>query len=411
MSSNGKLDCIIVSYGGTHQAYYHALAAQEAGRLSAFLCSIYDGNHKWGSRLSKVLGSATLANRRIEGFDVSKAVEYPWPLLWSRLLERMGKKGNQDWLWMTHQVDRWSARWLEQNPCGLLVASETGAYHSFQAAKQHGAICLLDCPQAHPEFLTRLLATAAADLGVPSPPPFDRPDVAERKQAEFEMADHLLMTSSVQQRSFVEAGFDSKKISVIPYSIDSKFWRKDVERPKELFGNSRPLRVLFVGGIGLRKGIPYLLRAVESLGKHAELWLVGPNSGEVDLFLGKSRAQVRLLGRKTKEQLREVYREADVFVLPSLIDTFGYVVMEAMACGTPTIVTENCGAPVPDSSWRVPIMNSEALAARLGHYLDHPKDLELHGVQANAFAKQFTPEKYREQVGKLFLELLEKRAS
>ncbi len=399
---------IVVSYGGTHQTYHQALAAQETGHLAAFLCSVYASPGKWGGRLAYLLGKATMSNRRIKGFDPAMAVEYPWPFLLSRVLERMGKAGDRDWLWMTHQVDRWSAKWLEMHPCDLVVASETGAYHSFKVAKRQGTTCLLDCPQAHPDFLTDLLARAADDLNMPPPPPIDRPDVAARKLEEFAMADHMTMITELQAGIFERAGFSRKRMSVIPYGIDNAFWEAGDDSPER--NANRPLRVLFVGGVDLRKGIPYLLRACEMLGSSVELWLVGPNSGKVDSFLASTKANVKLLGRRTKVELRTIYREADVFVLPSLIDTFGYVGMEAMACGTPIIVTENCGVPVPEASWRAPIMNSAAIAARLQHYIDQPKDLATHGLQARDFSRQFTPVRYREQLGKLFLELLAARA-
>lgn len=397
---------IVVSYGGTHQAFYQALAAQETGQLKAFLCSIYNARGKWGARLAKVVGNETLKNRSIEGFDSSLAVEHPWPFLISRTLERFGKVGDWDWLWMTNQVDRWSATWLEKHPCKLLVASETGAYHSFRVAKRQDAHCILDCPQAHPNFLAGLLGRAADDLGMPPPPPVDRPDVADRKAGEFEMADHLLMISELQADTFQAAGFPREKMSVIPLGIDFGFWNGGATDPKVPRKREDPLRVLFVGGVDLRKGIPYLLRACEVLGSAVELWLVGNNGGTVNRFLEKSKAVVKLLGRKTKEELREIYHEADIFVLPSLIDTFGYVAMEAMACGKPVIVSENCGVPVPDVSWRVPIMDSVAIAERLRYYIKHSDEIEIHGKTAVDFARQFTRDRYRSQIKELFQRIL-----
>ena len=396
---------ITVSYGGTHQAYHQALAAQECGLLGAFLCSLYTARGKWGGRLSGILGEAALANRKIEGLDPAKTIEHPWPFLLSRSLERFGRAGARDWLWVTHQVDRWSARWLKSHPCRLLVATETGACHSFRTAKKQGTTCLLDCPQAHPNFLRDVLARAADDLGMPPTPPIDRPDVAARKLEEFATADHMTMITELQANIFVQAGFERSRMTVIPYGINNAFWSNGDINPRR--DPKAPLRVLFVGGIDLRKGIPYLLRACENLGSQVELWLVGPNRGTLKRFLNDTKAKIILMGAKTKDELRTLYRSADVFVLPSLIDTFGYVAMEAMACGTPVIVTDNCGVPVPDSAWRVPVMDATAISARLQHYIAHPEDLVTHGTQAQQFAAQFTPEKYRKSLGLLYLKLLE----
>src|ERR1041385_5326270 len=102
---------------------------------------------------------------------------------------------------------------------------------------------------------------------------------------------------------------------------------------------------------------------------------------------------VRMVPPQTKPRLRELYWQHDVLVLPSLGDSFGFVAMEAMACGLPVIVTENCGVPVPDPSWRVPVMDSEAIAWRLSLYARARSLCHEHGIVAAKFALQFTPER------------------
>jgi len=262
---------------------------------------------------------------------------------------------------------------------------------------------VLDCPQVHPDFLTRLLAEAADDLDVPPLPPFDPPELAARKAEEFAMADVMLVLSEVQRRSFIAAGFSNDKLVEIPLWVDSELWfppaNKEQDRPAD------PLKVLFVGSIGLRKGIPYLIQAVEKCGGVAELTLAGVNSGETDRFIAQSKSKIHCAGRKNKVELREMYWNSDILVLPSLVDTFGFVALEAMACGLPVVVTENCGVPVPESAWRVPIMNSEAIARRLHFYAANREALQRDGHVAAVFARQYTPERYREQIKNLLRRL------
>ncbi len=116
---------------------------------------------------------------------------------------------------------------------------------------------------------------------------------------------------------------------------------------------------------------------------------------------------VKLLAPRSKSALRELYWQHDVLVLPSLGDSFGFVALEAMACGLPVIVTENCGVPVPEPAWRVPIMDSEAIANRLEYYAGDRAALEQDGRIAAEFARQYTPERYRDQIKCLFRRLLE----
>jgi len=70
------------------------------------------------------------------------------------------------------------------------------------------------------------------------------------------------------------------------------------------------------------------------------------------------------------------------------------------------IVTENCGVPVPDPSWRVPIMDSDAIARRLALYAEDRNLCREHGLIAANFARQFTPERYRASMQKVFRDLL-----
>jgi glycosyltransferase involved in cell wall biosynthesis len=83
------------------------------------------------------------------------------------------------------------------------------------------------------------------------------------------------------------------------------------------------------------------------------------------------------------------------------------VAMAAMACGAPVVVSENCGAPVPDPSWRVPVMDSAAIARRFEYYAANPQALEQDGQVARRFALRFTPERYREKIKELYLRLSE----
>ena len=118
------------------------------------------------------------------------------------------------------------------------------------------------------------------------------------------------------------------------------------------------------------------------------------------------RPNVQVSEPVPKARLRNRYWSNDVLVLPSLGDSFGFVALEAMACGLPVIVTDNCGVPVPDAAWRVPIMSSDAIAQRLQFYAANRDALKQDGNIAAEFARQFTLERYREQIKNLFRQLL-----
>jgi glycosyltransferase involved in cell wall biosynthesis len=189
---------------------------------------------------------------------------------------------------------------------------------------------------------------------------------------------------------------------------DTSFWHApDGDRPTR----SGPLRVLFAGKVSLRKGVPYLLRAAASLGRDAALTLIGEVNDELRPSIAEYRANVQILARCSKSELRKHYQKHDVLVLPSLGDAFGFVALEAMCCGLPVIVTENCGVPVPDTSWRVPVMNSEAIADRLALYAADRDRCRADGIVAAKFARRYTPERYRGNIKKLLGEILDPPAN
>lgn len=389
---------VTVAYAGIHQAFQLALAAEEAGVLTAFHCSVFDAPGKWGRTLARIFGRDALANRRVEGVPIRKIVEHPWPLLRQRVRDKVRPASAHDRLAAHEAFDRQVARALERTPTQVFVGAETCAQRAFEVCARRGIHRILDCPQLHPRFLTAVLDDAAERLKLPSRAPVDTPGMAARKAEEYAAANRLLIYSEVHRRSFLSAGFAGDRLFECPLWVDPEMWFPDAAGPAP---RGEKLRVLFVGGINLRKGVPFLLEAARTLGSAIELTLVGALASEMAPLIAAFRGPLRVLEPQTKAALRAIYTQHDVLVLPSIADSFGFVGLEAMACALPVIVTENCGVPVPDRAWRVPAMNAPALVERIAHYIRDRAALEADRQAALAFAAQFTPARYRREIGGL----------
>ncbi len=138
----------------------------------------------------------------------------------------------------------------------------------------------------------------------------------------------------------------------------------------------------FVGGVADRD----LMRAVDETPRATHL----PSVSQKDLF--------------------PILSNADCLLLPSRFDSFGMVVAEAMACGTPAIVSTQTGAKAlieafPESGWIVEL-GVEPLYQMLRHLIEEPALLRRARNAANICAKEFSWEMYRGRVGQLFEEFL-----
>ena len=394
---------ITVAYSGVHQAYQLALAAEELGELERFYTSLFAAPGKWGGALKFILGADALHNRFVAGLPKDKVVENPWPLAAHRSRTQVGLAARDNWSKANTRFDHWVAGELAASRASLFVGVETCAAASFAAAHARGMINVLDCPGIDTELLNRLALAAAREFGLTTVADADSETIREMKARELQLADAIFTCSELQARRLREVTQPSNGIHVIPLWVDPKFWfpAKDMEAPRH-----GPLRVLYGGKINLRKGVPYLLRAAAQCGSKIDLTLVGNLHDEVKPLFSNDDKSPRILPPCGKTRLRRLYQQNDLLVLPSLGDAFGFVALEAMACGLPVIVSENCGVPVPDRSWRVPAMNSPAIAERLALYADDRQRCREHGSMALAFARQYSPEKYRRQVKKIFAQLL-----
>jgi glycosyltransferase involved in cell wall biosynthesis len=135
-----------------------------------------------------------------------------------------------------------------------------------------------------------------------------------------------------------------KKVSVIPNGIDD-FWFENIGSPKELT-NPQKIRLLHVGDINKNKNIETTVKSVEILnnnGFDVKLDVVGRIKDRRIYKKIRGLNYVNYLGYKTKEELIEIYRNNDIFVLPSINETFGLVYAEAISQGLPVLYTKGQG--------------------------------------------------------------------
>ncbi|WP_054957485.1 glycosyltransferase family 4 protein [Paenibacillus dakarensis] len=135
---------------------------------------------------------------------------------------------------------------------------------------------------------------------------------------------------------------ESKSI-VVPNGIEN-FWFNNQAKRKRDFNNK--IKLIYVGKINKNKNISATIKAIEILkrkGFEVRFTIVGDVEDETIYNEIKDLPFVKYLGSMSKEGLLEIYRDNDIFVMPSIHETFGLVYAESISQGVPVIYTKGQG--------------------------------------------------------------------
>ena len=395
-----------------------ALALAEGGFLQEIVTTIaYDPN----SSLSNVLNllpaslrqgvSQELSRRTWKAPEGSTIHTHPWQeilrvaLVRSGLPRRFGMNNQRLTDWIYTAIDRHVAR-VHLNECDAVYAYEDGAATTFAAAKSRGILCLYDLPILFYQMSRQiqqeeaeLFPELASSLQAAKEPEWK----LQRKEAEIQLADRIFVASSITRQSLLNVGVNPEKITAIPYGAPLEYFSP---QPKK----DDCFRALYVGRVEPRKGIHYLLPAWKNLNlPDAELCLIGINEFPSG-WLGQYEDSFTYIPPVPHYSLNQYYSSASVFVFPSLVEGFGLVLLEAMACGIPVITTPNTAGPdiITDGveGFIIPIRDRQALQEKLDWCYHHPLELSQMGKVARKRAEQLTWSRYRQQLASTVSEIV-----
>jgi glycosyltransferase involved in cell wall biosynthesis len=209
-------------------------------------------------------------------------------------------------------------------------------------------------------------------------------------QEECSLADRIVVNSLWSSQALQQAGVPESKIDIIPLAYEPpKQARHFVRVYPRVFSVKRPLRVLFLGQIILRKGIAALLEAAEILrDQPIEFWLVGSQGiTKPKLF----PSQIRWIGTVPRSETARYYQQADVFLFPTLSDGFGLTQLEAQAWKLPLIASKFCGKVVQDrvNGLILEEVTGQTIADSLLFCLKNPQELQAfseHSTDISCFS-------------------------
>jgi glycosyltransferase involved in cell wall biosynthesis len=269
---------------------------------------------------------------------------------------------------------------------------------SFGVAKTRGIRCIYDLPIGYWRAFREICRDEPlrwpewAELdpfaGYPE-------SVLEEKDKEIALADLIVVASRFTKQTLSLYPNQLAPIEVIPYGAPPV----PQQNPRRYASRSSRLKVLFVGGLGLRKGVPYLLEAIKAMGPHVELTLIGQTSNIPCRPLTSALKEHRWIPSLPNAAVLEQMGLHDVLVFPSLFEGFGLVILEALSQGLPVITTPNTAGPdvLVDGTdgFIIPIRSSQAIAEKLEHLIRHPEIRRDMSVSAERTAKKLTWQKFR----------------
>jgi glycosyltransferase involved in cell wall biosynthesis len=236
----------------------------------------------------------------------------------------------------------------------ILLSYSYAALEPFRFAKLHGWKTLLLQIDPGPEE-ERIVAEEVARVpGLAGEWRAAPSDYWASWRQECELADRIIVNSEWSREGLMRSGIPSEKLTVIPLAYgasevgDQKAEIRQERSYPARFTRDRPMRVLFLGQVNLRKGVSRLLQAARTLrDEPIEFWIVGPVQ-IANAETAADNARMKWFGPVTRKETAEKYRAADVFILPTLSDGFAITQLEAQAYGLP-VISSKCGGGVVEN--------------------------------------------------------------
>ena len=217
----------------------------------------------------------------------------------------------------------------------------------------------------------------------------------ENWRQECELADMIVVNSSWSAECLEKAGVSASKIHVAPLAYEDHDARNGIQHRRRYpaaFSHERPLQLLFLGQVGLRKGAFEILKAMERLQDlPVKLNVIGTDQARLkDLF--PPSPQIAWIGKVSHAETGSYYKSSDLFLLPTHSDGFALTQLEAQSHGLPILASARCGEVVTDgfNGRLVDPVSTAAIEKLIRWSFGNPAALQKMSEQSSKHAKIFT---------------------
>ncbi len=400
---------VIVSHPARQGCIYQIpLAIQRQGIPVKFLTGLYYKPEQFPYSLVKYLPTGKrvgmeykLEKRRLAGLrpESVSSLGGPWleTILRPLALHDAWQRAH-DWL-----ASQWIRRLPPIGKPTLLHCFDGSARRTLGAAKRKGITTVYEITL--PAIEGSLVAEERSRLGLSRDSYRSWEGRVAHLIEEYRAADYLIAQSTLTVNYLLQLGVPTKRIVLLPLGVDIERFQ-----PAVIKDTARPFRALFVGQLGIRKGLHHLLEAWQQLDlPNAELVLAGTVDKRqlgVEL-LEKYRGVYRWLGF-VDAQLPSVYQDSDIVILPSLAEGTAMVMHEALASGLPCVISANVGCVVRDGieGFIVPVGDVEMLKEQIARLYLNSELRRAVGAAARARAEQFSWQGYSRRLALMYRTIL-----
>ena len=236
------------------------------------------------------------------------------------------------------------------------------------------------------------------------------------KKSLISSAKYWLSTSNETNKYFLHYGAQEDKIYQYPFTslkqsdiLLNPVSKEEKTKLKSFLGIKEEIVILSVGQIIPRKGFDVLMNAMANLPTNYGLYIIGgkPTDDLINLNEKLNLKNIHFIDFKTKKEVSQYYKCADIFTLATREDIWGLVINEAMAKGLPVITTNKCVAGlelIQDNinGFITSVENSEELGEKIKVILEHPDLMDKMKYNNLEKISQYTIEKMVERHLEIF---------
>lgn len=390
-----------------HQLLY---ALQRKGWSYLFLTTVWNVKRNlWVKVISKLFPFtvSTFRKRYYNPLDETKIGINLLPEILRLLMNLFYRRRDNEWVfWVDRMHDRHTANKIKTMEYDILIGYENASLDSFRVTRKKGKINVLDLAQVHHNTIESLRQQYSHFRNIIQNEKFAK-KMDKLKEEQNKYVDYFFVLSELAKQSLVTAGISPSKIYVLNLGFDPSCFLLKQQYKKQKF------TLLFAGSITRRKGVHLVVEAFRQLNlPDCELMLVGPIADAFDAVENLPEHS-RYISFTSHEELVTYYQNADVFVFPSYLDSWAMVVIEAMACGTPVIISENTGskdAVKKGGGFIVPVDDIDAIKEKILLFYNDREMIQSIGRKAHEVAKEYTWDSYHLQIHRAIEDIARKHA-